>query len=38
MNSYNQLIINMSNKVHVDYLDFNDVVAVIVEEKRMHKN
>jgi hypothetical protein len=35
--SYDQLIINLTNNILLDYLVFDDVVAVILEEENRQK-
>ena len=37
-NSYDQLIINITNNNIVDCLTFDDVTSVILEEESKHKN
>ncbi|KAK0597583.1 hypothetical protein LWI29_026719 [Acer saccharum] len=36
--SYDQLIINLTNNILVEYLVFDDVAATVLEEESRHKN
>ncbi|KAL5763276.1 hypothetical protein ACOSP7_019540 [Xanthoceras sorbifolium] len=36
--SYDQLIINLTNNILMDYLVFDDIAAAILEEENRHKN
>jgi hypothetical protein len=36
--SYDQLIINLTNNILADYLVFNDIAAAILEEENRRKN
>ena len=36
--SYDQLIINLTNNLLVDYLNFDDIVATVLDEEKWRKN
>ena len=36
--SYDQLIINLTNNLLVDYLNFDDIVAVVLDKEKTRKN
>lgn len=36
--SYDQLVINLTNNIHLDYLVFEDIAAAILEEESRRKN
>ncbi|KAL0561700.1 hypothetical protein IC582_002140 [Cucumis melo] len=36
--SYDQLVINLTNNILIDYLSFDDVVAAVLEEENRRKN
>ena len=36
--SYDQLIINLTNNLLVDYLNFDDIVAAVLDEEKRRKN
>jgi len=38
LDSYDQLIINLTNNVLIDYLFFEDMAAAILEEESRQKN
>ena len=38
LDSYDQLVINLTNNVLTDYLNFDDIAAAILEEENQRKN